>query len=150
MSTVLGIPERPIIRLDQRYADHLVHGLRIILTWGARGQRQPCMVILNPMIPLASAIPCIIPCRNAWLWTEEYGDPAAAFESVVSFAPALGLSPHSKADCFRIMDAVRSRISDLLMMPPAPRRDLKIAGEMAIRVGGPDGTLVQKELRDDV
>ena len=115
---------RPILNLEHRHFTHKRGDITVIGSWyydADEGARLPCLVLVPTNIWGSKKItPCIIPTKNAWLWSEEEGDPAYCAASVVAFGMALGISVHNEVSCMRVLSLVRDYMGDLLTMPPAP------------------------------
>ena len=115
---------RPILNLDQRHFTQAHGDTTVIGTWyydSQEGARLPCLVLVPTYARGSQKVtPCIIPVKNAWLWSEEEGDPAYCAASVVAFGMALGISVHNEVSCMLVLSLVRDHMGDLLAMPPAP------------------------------
>lgn len=150
--TLVLADEKPIIDLAYMHFDHRVGPIRVIGTWMYRTKGNehegPCIVLAPANKSLTEVTPCIVPMVNAWLWAEETGDEVDAALMAMEFAEPLGMNPLNKNHVILIMSAVRSRLSDMLTLPPPPRKDKRVAGD--ITVLGSDGRVFQKEMKVDV
>jgi hypothetical protein len=145
----VDVGERPMLDLNHIQFDHLLGDLRVIGTWFAQGQKQPCLVIGEAYRALPKINPCIVPLDNLWRWTEEAGDDVYTALMAIGFCDQLDTkSPHSNADILQVIDTVRARLTDLKNMPPAPLGPRRIAGHMTIRSS--EGRTHQKDVWEDV
>ena len=145
------VAERPVLDLSKVHFDHRIKDLRVMGSWimNRQDHREPCLVILSAHHPIGTQTPCIVPLSNAWRWAEESGDELDAAIMAVNFCDSL---PHksiqSTADITQVLSTVRSRLHDLLQMPPAPPKELEIAGHVSIHTS--DERTIQKDIWDDV
>jgi hypothetical protein len=130
---------RPAIDLRKRAFEGSKHGIVFIGTWLRDGNHtQPCLVLLHGLRPIARGrtIPCIIALDSAWKWAAHsgVGDPehCGRLSSEWIADGLLPGNPHSAADKMAVLDVVNSRLSDLIAMPPAPKGERQVFGDIII------------------
>lgn len=122
--------------------------ITVYLTWFG-GKHKPVMVLVNTnRLGGDNCVPVVIPQENAWLWTEEKGDPQEAARSAFVFAHALDLDVHNRITLIRIASTIRDLIDDLVMMPPKPTTEIVVAD--AIRTDRNTGKVTHQEIIDRV
>jgi hypothetical protein len=97
-------------------------GLTAIGTWVRLEQRwRPCMALIRTGDDGSKrAIPCVVTVDNAWIWSEEIGDPRRVARVVFLFLQALRLDPDDERDHFKIISMVTDHLGDLMHIPPRP------------------------------
>jgi hypothetical protein len=106
------------------------HGMHIVGSWWlpreSRKRFTPCLALLptNRPIRAGRSKPVVIFLADAWKWAmhSDVGDPEHCVERCKEWT-AEGLlpgDPHNKASHMRIVDAINSRLPDLIAMPPMP------------------------------
>jgi hypothetical protein len=107
--------EDHILDLDKRVWSHSRYGLTIIGTWvRIDGRWRPCMAIVRNH---ADPRPCVIPLENAWMWSDEIGDPVMHAQEILL---RLGVDPHNPDNVGKLVGLVNSRMQDLVAMPVRP------------------------------
>lgn len=146
-------PERPALKLSVQRFCHVTRGIRVIGTWLMSGSREPCLVLTNANIDLRSErlIPCVIPLSSAHRWTVEFGDPRHCARNVMAWLTvgALPGSPHDAKAHRAVFDAVQSRLTDLIHMPPAPFLGREIAGDITF-TNRTTGEVIERDIIEDV
>lgn len=148
---------KPTLDLAKRHFQHTINGIIVIGTWYLReGRRyEPCLVLLHSMRPIAAGrtIPIIIPLSDAWRWAihGEVGDPLHCVMSMDEwFRDGLLMGQvGNRKDHMRVLDAVNQRLPDLINMPPKPKGEAFIAGEVLI-VNQTTGEVTEREITDHV
>lgn len=108
--------------------------LLIIGTWyrDEAMQWQPALAIVRSDDEIKRiAVPCIVPAANAWVWSEEIGDPARAAQSAFEFAKALRIDDDA-LNVLRLAGLIHDHIPDLLSIPPLPASE---RGERGVAEG---------------
>lgn len=132
----------PALDLTKRQFEATHKGILVIGTWfRAEGQNgwEPCMVLLHAFRPIRSGrtIPVVIKLRDAWRWAMhgDVGDPAHCVASIIEWLHYgyLPGNPASKADHLIVMEAINSRLPDLITMPPRPVGDKVTVADMVIK-----------------
>lgn len=149
--------ERPALDLSKLHFKSERNGILILGTWLFTDQRwRPCMVLLHANRPIqrGRTIPVVIPLSEAWRWAMhgEVGDPAHCVAQIIEWTHHgyLPGNPASKKDHMRIMDAIDSRLPDLIAMPPRPKGETVAIGE-ATMINAKTGEVIdQREVRNDV
>lgn len=123
---------RPILDLTKVRAAHIHHGIHVILTWYWHervNDHRPCIVLADASRPLrqGATVAVIIPEKEAWRWAlhDGVGDPMHCVQSADEWM-GQGLlpgTPGNKMDRLRILNAIDSRLRDLVLMPPRPAGD---------------------------
>lgn len=153
MTQALFVPERPIVDLAQCQFEHIVHGIRINGTWLTTEDREPCLALSNAAYPLRSEQIrlCLIPLSSSYLWTIDFGDPRHTARHCYNWIKcgALPGNANNPRDVRNVFDAVQSRLTDLIHMPPAPFRRHEIAGDVTFR-NLTTGDVMQRDILDDV
>lgn len=127
MTGILSLDEKPVLDLRFTAFEHLHGSILVIGTWYMDPEdrrSQPALVLLDAArkVQKKKTIPCIIPLSEMWKWTLEMGDPAHVGAQIKGWikSGALPGSANNKRDCWNVMDAVQSRLRDVVMMPPLP------------------------------
>lgn len=137
------------------YAWRYVHGdLLVIGTWYRNDQDDfdPCMVIMrNGELGRDKRFihpPCLIRLTNAWIYTEEIGDPQAAAQEAVSIVETLDLGHGPKA-CLQVLGVIREHLDELIRMPLRPHIGEQHVGNI-ILTNRETGGREEHEVFDDV
>lgn len=120
----IDLGERNVLDLRFTHFKTRKWGILVIGTWLLDEDEDPCLVLIDAKAHAAKreVVPCIIPLRNAWMWTEEHGNPAFVWSTISEWMHA-GHLPGSivnQQDLFKVYDAVLTRLRDMIMMPPMP------------------------------
>lgn len=146
----------PALNLDQCQFETTKNGIIVIGTWLREGRRkfEPCLVLLHGGRPVQAGrtVPIVIKQADAWKWAlhGEVGDPAHCVQAIISWLH-LGLlpgHPSNKRDHIRIMEAVNSRLPDLIAMPPKPKGDQYIVAD-ATMTNTTTGETIEHEVKFD-
>ena len=146
--------ERPAIDLRRRAFERRKHGIVIIGTWYREGNRtQPCLVLLHGSRPIrrGRTIPVIIPLDQAWRWAAhaDVGDPVHCGRVAREWL-ADGLLPGDGAiGALNILDAINDNLTDLIRMPPAPKGETQVLGDVII-TNRLTGEVTEREMKQDV
>lgn len=153
---------RPIARatldLNKRAWEANVNGHIVVGTWVRTEGRnwQPCMVLLHGSRPICrgKTVPCVIPLNESWRWAMhgDVGDPAHVVARVMEWLACgyLAGDPTSKRDYLAVVDAVNKRLPDLIAMPPRPKGDLDVIGEVTALNKVTGEIMFQTEVTNDV
>ncbi|MCE7797865.1 hypothetical protein LWE61_15035 [Sphingobium sufflavum] len=130
-----------------RYHGRFRHGdITVYATWFG-DELHPCLVIVpTHMEGHEKVTPCVVMQRNAWIWTEEIGEPRHAVRTSFQFCQHLRITP-SPQMCIRITSIIRDHLGDLLTIPPAPFERVVVAD--AVRIDS-DGKEHHAEVTDRV
>lgn len=133
--------------LTVRKAVHSRGDVLVWLTWN-RITSEPCMVLTRKDAHLGHerVIPCIIPLRRAWAWSEHLGDEADIAHTVGLFCVNMGFLDSPK-NLRRILGVVRDYLGDLLLMPPMPT-DTQVVAADALITDNATGKVKHMEIRD--
>ena len=148
--------EHPALDLRYRHFERRKHGIIIIGSWLRDGNRQqPCIVLLHGSRPIARGrtIPVIIAMDAAWRWAahSDVGDPEHCGKLARRWI-AEGLLPgtsNNARDMLNILDAINDSLPDLYAMPPAPKGEQAVIGELII-INRDTGEVVERELKQNV
>lgn len=142
MDKLISVDERPV--LDLRYAafQHLHGAIMVVGSWYMDPDTRrstPCLVLLDAA-KLASKrkpTPCIITLDDMWKWTIELGDPNYWAGQIKDWLDtgALPGNRNNKRDVWAVMDAVQSRLRDIVSMPPLPMKAAITHGSTPQSVG---------------
>lgn len=144
--------EKPILHMDRVAFARQKHGIIIIGTWCyEKGRSQPCLVLLHAARPImrGRTVPIIIRLETAYLWAAHagIGNPehcrAAADEWLQ--AGLLPTSGNAIRDAVNVLDAVNDNLRDLIHMPPAPKGEREILGDM-LMVNKDTGEITEREM----
>lgn len=147
----LAPEDEPILNLEHRHFTHTVGQFTIIGTWILQGRvKDPCLVLFRADRPISRKgkrqVPCIVPMTTSWMWAEPpIGDEAQAIAMACDFCHHLELNPFRDKDVMAVLVAVRSRLEDLIRIPPAPKMDRIMVGEVTFKTH--DGLEVQQEVK---
>jgi hypothetical protein len=121
----IDLDNRAVLDLRHVHFSGISNGILVMGTWYIEPdtrQAEPCMVLMDPRKRRRKAIPCVIRLSDMWAWTREMGDAQFVAAEVGAWmrSGALPGNPANKADAFKILDAVHSRLRDVWSMPPLP------------------------------
>lgn len=130
MNRLITLSERPVLDLRHAAFEH-VHGQFLLIgTWYMDRETrdsQPCLVVLNAVrkVQRKKTIPCVVLLEDLWRWAfgeRGLGDPAWVEQTISDWmrSGALPGSPNNRKDVFAILNAVHSRLRDVVFMPPLP------------------------------
>lgn len=130
-----------------RYHSRHVHGdITVYMTWWGDAL-EPCIVLVPTRDEgWERTTPCIVPQKQAWLWSEGIGDGRHCARASVEFLHHLRFTGSINA-AMRVTSIIRDHLGDLLAMPPAPFERIVVAD--AIRIGN-DGSEHYSEVTDRV
>lgn len=99
-----------------------VRGFVVYGTWMFRSTPgvppEPALVITpNRTVSHERTCPAVVPIRNAWIWSEEAGDPAHAARTSAAFLEGFDM-PVSALACISLTMAIRDHLGDLQHIPP--------------------------------
>lgn len=146
------VQERPALDLNLQHFSHVSGDLRIIGTWFlAAVPHAPVLAIIPKIIrPGQTVRPCVVFLDDAWKWAEPpLGDAVYVAEQVFSWGDPLGINLTSDAAIFKVIDAVRENLGELVLMPPCPRLQQKVMGHITQRDADSGEITRQEEIRDD-
>lgn len=112
----------------------------------------PCLVLIPTFSQSwAKATPCVVRLNDAWMWSEEIGDPRRAAHLAMQFTQALGLDVNNASNVFRVRSIIVDHLSDLLTMPPMPMamRSIEVIGEATI-TNRDSGKTIEREVVEHV
>lgn len=138
--------EKPDLDLARRHFRREKGDITVYGTWFGRYQ-EPALVLVPRYRRAEDIIPCVVPLKRAWVWSESIGDPKQVADTAFDFCIALGLSPYEPANFLRIVDIVRDHLGDLLTIPPKPREYRAVADAIIVES---DGKTREHEVLDDV
>jgi hypothetical protein len=132
------------------------HGIIVLGSWVRVDNRwQPCLVLLHGSRPVArnKTMPIVIPLSESWRWAlhGEVGDPAHCVQKIIEWLHYGWLpgNPANKNDHIKIMDAINTRLPDLIAMPPKPKGELYTIGEAIIRNVTSGEAIAHREIQND-
>lgn len=138
---------RIALDLTQYHFQRKAGDLHVYGTWfGPRNDPVLALVPANHSDGRRYA-PFIIPLENAWIWSEELGDPALQVESAHNACRALGYDFLNRFTMLRILTAIRDNMGDLLKMPPKPAERVVVAD--AFRTDRETGKVTHLEITDN-
>ena len=143
-----AMESKPPYDLSKCHATHSRGDILIWLTWN-RITGEACMV-LTPKMAVISAdtcVPCIVPLKRAWVWSEAHGNEEEALLCAAIFCANLGFNPYNPRNVFKIVGIIRDYLQDLITMPPLPSGDREIVAE-AIIMDNATGQESFKEISD--
>lgn len=154
MSRLITHIERPAIDLRRRMFERRKHGIVIIGTWLRDGNHtQPCLVLLHGSRPIARGrtIPCIIAMDAAWKWAAhvDVGDPEHCRKMADEWMRDGLLPGDGVTGAVHILDAVNDSLRDLYAMPPAPKGEVQLLGEL-IMTNTKTGEVIEREMKQNV
>lgn len=150
---------RPLLDLTKVRAESVYRGIRVILTWywaDRKSDYEPCIVLWDNNRPLYRGVaePIIIPEHMAWRWAlhDGTGDPFHCQKSADEWMDAglLPGTPGDRADRLRILNAIDSRLRDLVLMPPRPAGDLITIGTATLVDSASGDVLHEQDVTQDV
>lgn len=146
--------ERPVFDLTKIHASSVSHGIRVVLGWfwdQDEREYEPCIALMKLRPPV---VPCIIPLSSAWRWAlhDNTGDPAHVAKTVFNwiYDGALPGNPHAPVDAMAVLNAVDSRLRDLVMMPPRPPGDIVTVADIEVRDHDTGKIINETEVKHDV
>lgn len=132
---------RPALDLTRYAWRHQRSDITVYGTWWLAEDSgpKPCLVLTSSHNQGRRAPPCVVLLDQAWMWSEEIGDPVRAAKVAMEFVDALGLTADVKS-AFRVRSIIVDHLHDLLTMPVMPNamRVSTVLGEAKItsREGG--------------
>lgn len=148
----------PALDLSKRHFEARHKGILVIGSWfrdESGSSWEPCMVLLHAYRPIrpGRTVPVIIKLRDAWRWAMhgDVGDPAHCVKSIVEWLHYgyLPGNPASKADHIAVMEAIDSRLRDLITMPPRPVGDKETVADMVIKNRMTGEVVEEREVKRD-
>lgn len=123
--------------LSIRHFTRSVGALLVIGTWYRDDEMQwrPALVLIRAADEKSGiAVPCVVPLANAWVWSEEIGDPVLAARAAHEFAKALRVDD-DPLNVMRIAGIINDHLPDLVKIPPLPasERNERAVAEGIIR-----------------
>lgn len=106
----------------KRHGDITVYG-----TWWLADDSgpRPCLVLIPTNgQSWQRSTPCVVPLNQAWVWSEEIGDPIRAAKTAIEFVDALR-QPPSMQSAFRVRGIIIDHLDELVGMPPMPN-DMRV------------------------
>lgn len=159
MSRRLITPKIEPIALDltKRQFETIHKGILVIGTWVREGSYrwEPCLVLVHAFRPIrrGKTVPVVIKLRDSWPWAlhGDVGDPAHCVKSIIDWLHngLLPGNPASKADHIAIMEAINSRLPDLIAMPPRPQGDTETVADMIIKNRETGEIIQEREVKRD-
>lgn len=149
-------PERPAVQLWRAHFETTINQIRVTGTWYQRGPDDwtPCLALTDGRKHPARCVPCIITLETSWIWAfhGEVGNPLLAFRSLVPWMSEglLPGDPRRPADCMAIINAVNSRLPDLIAMPPRPPGEQAVVGSIRILNATTGEVITEQEVTTDV
>jgi len=131
MKGLISLDDKPVLDLNHVHFQH-IHGAILILgSWymdNQTRQSQPCLVLLDAArkVQRRRTVPCVVLLDDMWRWAAHphlgLSDPEHVSRCIHDWlsSGALPGNPGNKKDVFAVMDAVQSRLRDLVAMPPMP------------------------------
>jgi hypothetical protein len=113
---------RPALDLTRYHFRHLHGDITAYGTWWLAEDSgpRPCLVLLpTHKQSWEKTRPCVVMLDQAWVWSEEIGDPFRAARNALDFADALGLGA-SPSNGIRVRSIIVDHLDDLLKMPVMP------------------------------
>lgn len=133
----------------QRHGDITVYGS----WWLAEDSGpRPCLVLIpTNKQSWEKATPCVVMLDQAWVWSEEIGDPVHAAKVAMQFVDMLGQPPSPKS-AFRVRGIIIDHLGDLLAMPPMPEamRVNTVIGEAKVTARETGRVIRHEEIIDRV
>lgn len=103
----------------RQHGDITVYG-----TWYGE-HLKPCIVLVPAHRQIVK--PCVVLLDNAWMWSEEIGEPGHCARTAMVFAEYLGLDHLSAMTVQRIASIIRDSLSDLIGIKPKPTDNIVVA-----------------------
>jgi hypothetical protein len=94
------------------------------------GGWEPCLVLFRSGDEgTQDLIPCLVTYNQAWVWSEDIGDPRIAAQTAASFCDAMRFTvdPHHM---ILVASTIHDLLGDLLSIPPYPERE--VIGHMLV------------------
>lgn len=113
-------------------------GFVIYGTWMHRtdGQYEPALVVTpNRAVSHERTTPFCIPLRNAWIWSEEEGDPRHCARTSAAALHEMGMAVSNLA-CIGLTMLVRDHLGDLQHIPPRPGERVVAADAIITEASG--------------
>lgn len=147
----------PALDLRQRHFETTANGMHVIGTWYRHDRRkfEPCLVLLHASRPIKAGrtVPIVILLSDAWRWAfhGNVGDPAHCVGQIIKWlhAELLPGNPANKPDHLKVMEAINSRLTDLIAMPPRPKGEAVVIAD-AIITDQNSGKTIEQEVITDV
>lgn len=119
--------QQPCIDLTHCHFRRVVGEFAVFGTWLKIGKdSEPCLVITPVMQGTRSIKPAVIPLSSAWKYSQmAFADPQVVANQVRQFA--IGMNKDSLAQVIALTDLINDCLSDLISMPPDPRKRLVVA-----------------------
>lgn len=141
----------PVLDLEMLHFRRRHGDIEAFGTWYGP-ENRPCLVLMRRGdygADTARVTPCIFPQANAWIFSEEIGDPREAVHSLASMAHHLGLSAFQQLDMFRLLSIVRENLQDWITIPPKPKDKVEVKAD-AILTDRTTGKEKHAEIMGDV
>lgn len=123
-----------MLDLSRRAFDFQRGNITVIGTWVQLDFRRwrPCLVLVRTGEELREDTwPCVVTVDQAWIWSEEIGDPQRAAHQAMAFAQALRLGDTPQT-VIRIASLIHDHLGDLLGIPPYQGPDDEPVAEVTI------------------
>lgn len=119
--------QQPCIDLTHCHFRRVVGEFAVFGTWLKIGKdSEPCLVVTPVMQGTRSIKPAVIPLSSAWKYSQmAFADPQVVANQVRQFA--IGMNKDSLAQVIALTDLINDCLSDLISMPPDPRKRLVVA-----------------------
>lgn len=150
-----AILEPPVLNLEHAHFEVVANQIRVTGTWLRRGPDDwtQCLALTDGRKDIRQCVPCVVPLETSWIWAfhGDIGDPVRAFVSMTEWLRD-GLLPGEVGHVpsyMRIVDAINSRLPDLIAMPPRPQVDQIVIGEVTI-TNMKTGGVSHQEFKTDV
>jgi hypothetical protein len=104
----------------------------LIGTWCGENN-TPCLVLVPSRRRMSheNTEPAILRLPNAWIYSDDVGDPVAAAEEVFGMIQAMGMTFTALLG-MRVLSLIRDHLEDLVKMPPKPDGIQHVVAEMMI------------------
>lgn len=128
MDKLIDLDEKPVLDLRHTAFEHIHGPILVIGTWymdRETRQSEPCLVLVDAARKVARrrTVPCVVRLSNMWRWAPPpLGEPEFVANVIHDWlaSGALPGTAGNKADTHRVLDAVMSRLRDIVYMPPLP------------------------------
>ena len=132
-SAALELPRlhRPALDLTRYHFRRDLRDLIVYGTWWLAddGGPKPCLVLMSALRQgWMQSTPAVVLLEQAWVWSEEIGQPQRAAKVAMEFVDALGMPAEVKS-AFRVRSVIIDHLDDLLKMPPMPA-DMRILAQL--------------------
>lgn len=121
------------IDLTRCHFKRTVGDIDVFGTWffgDASAGPRPCLVLLPANRNSGRRpVPIVILVDQAWIWSEEIGDPAESARRSLLYARLLGLNTADIGEAFRVAGLIRDHLSDLISLPPIPQSERFVAAD---------------------